>query len=248
MTDLPPLDRVLIVAPHPDDEVIGTGGLVQRAIAAGGAVHVAILTGGGNNPWPQRAIYRKWRVTTADQREWIGRRIHESTRGLSRLGAPAGCVSFLDFPDQGLSRLARANDDRVTRAIASAVAGFRPTLVIAPSRFDLHGDHRAASWFTHEAVAKRVPIATYVVHGRAPAPRTLFVIRLEAHEQAAKRGAIESHASQLLLSRQRFLSHARATETYYEPEYDISGLDSRLTETIANLRQMAQAVAGVRQG
>lgn len=43
------LGRVLIVAPHPDDEVLGCGGLIARLTGEGNAPHIAILTGGGGS-------------------------------------------------------------------------------------------------------------------------------------------------------------------------------------------------------
>ena len=42
-------DRLLIVAPHPDDEILGTGGLIQQAIAVGADVRVVYLTNGDHN-------------------------------------------------------------------------------------------------------------------------------------------------------------------------------------------------------
>ena len=42
-------DRVLIVAPHPDDEVLGCAGLVQRLLSTGWQVDVVILSGGGRS-------------------------------------------------------------------------------------------------------------------------------------------------------------------------------------------------------
>ena len=42
--------RLLMIAPHPDDEALATGGLLQRAQAKGAQVYVAFLTDGENNP------------------------------------------------------------------------------------------------------------------------------------------------------------------------------------------------------
>jgi len=50
---LPPLDervRMLVVSPHPDDESLAVGGLIQAVLAAGGAVDVLLLTDGDDNP------------------------------------------------------------------------------------------------------------------------------------------------------------------------------------------------------
>ena len=42
-------DRIVVVAPHPDDEVLGAGGLIQQACAVGAEVHVIYLTSGDHN-------------------------------------------------------------------------------------------------------------------------------------------------------------------------------------------------------
>ena len=49
-------DRLLVVAPHPDDETIAAGGLIQSALHAGAAVRVLFATDGDNNPWRTSAI------------------------------------------------------------------------------------------------------------------------------------------------------------------------------------------------
>ena len=44
-------DRVLIVSPHPDDDIIGCAGVIQRALKAGAKVKVVYITCGDNNPF-----------------------------------------------------------------------------------------------------------------------------------------------------------------------------------------------------
>src|SRR5262249_9852030 len=54
MADLSQLsanERLLVFAPHPDDDVLACGGLLQRAAAALAAVGVVFVTDGENNPW-----------------------------------------------------------------------------------------------------------------------------------------------------------------------------------------------------
>ncbi|MGH6943228.1 MAG: PIG-L deacetylase family protein, partial [Geminicoccaceae bacterium] len=41
------MQRVLVIAPHPDDEVLGAGGTIARLCAAGSRVTVAVVTRGG---------------------------------------------------------------------------------------------------------------------------------------------------------------------------------------------------------
>ena len=68
--------RLLMVAPHPDDETIATGLLIQQVLAAGGEVRILLLTAGDNNPWPQRWLERRVWIGAADRqrcdsRAWI---------------------------------------------------------------------------------------------------------------------------------------------------------------------------------
>src|SRR6185369_16035099 len=144
-----PLQRVLIVAPHPDDEAIATGGLIQQTLAGGGAVRVVFLTDGERNVWPQRAMLRKWRITAADRMAWGALRRREALASLALLGASEGDAAFLGFPDGGLNILAAVGDARIADALSALVRSFEPTLVVSPSSFDLHSDHRAAALFAH---------------------------------------------------------------------------------------------------
>ena len=51
-------DRILVLAPHPDDESLACGGVIQRALNSGLPVHVLFLTLGDNNEW-SFMVYRK---------------------------------------------------------------------------------------------------------------------------------------------------------------------------------------------
>lgn len=242
MADGLSLERLLIVAPHPDDEAIAAAGLIQRSVAGGGTVLTLCLTDGENNPWPQRAILRRWRITDDDRREWGATRRRETVDGLAHLGGGNASARFFAFPDGSLGDLARAGDAALDAHLHAAIDEFRPTLVVSPSSYDVHPDHCAAAWFVHRAVNWRVPIATYAVHSAAPAARVLVVLSLDETERRRKREAIASHHSQVFLSRKRFLRYASATETYYVPEYDVVRVPSKAGEALAVLRHMAHVL------
>src|SRR5262245_9081213 len=87
--------RVLVLAPHPDDETLATGGLLQRAIGVGGAVRVVFVTDGENNPWPQRALERRWSIGTGGRARWGARRRAETLAALGRLRVPPSSAVFL---------------------------------------------------------------------------------------------------------------------------------------------------------
>src|SRR3954471_2440470 len=84
--EIRPQDRVLVIAPHPDDESIGAGGLLQVARAAGAALRVIVLTDGDNNPWPQRWSEKRWHIGNAERARWGARRREEARAALRILG------------------------------------------------------------------------------------------------------------------------------------------------------------------
>lgn len=236
MCDEPTLERTLIVAPHPDDDVIAAAGLIQRAIDSGAAVRVVVVTDGESNPWPQRYMHRKWFISDADRAAWGTMRRREALDALLRLGVHDDETTFLAFADQGVPSLARSGDRALLEALKSIIDDFRPTLIVSPSSFDLHADHRAIAWYVHNAAGDNTPITTYVVHGDTPESRRAVRIELTPREQRRKRAAIECHESQLLLSRERFLSHARPYESFYSAEHDLVRVESRAAEAFSAMR------------
>jgi LmbE family N-acetylglucosaminyl deacetylase len=243
-------DRILIIAPHPDDEVIGAGGLIQRVAARGDDVRVVFVTAGENNIWPQRVMQRKWLITEADRADWGAMRRREAAASLEALGAPDDCPIFLGFHDQQIMRLARQGDQRLTDTLRGIVRDFDPTLLVSTSAQDFHADHRAVAWFAHHAVravGDNAPeIVTYVVHGEGAPHRLHFSLQLTEREREQKLRAIECHGSQLLLSRSRFLSYAQPREDFFAPEFDLVCAESRMRERARNLRHACFVMFGAR--
>jgi LmbE family N-acetylglucosaminyl deacetylase len=234
----------LIIAPHPDDEVIGAGGLIQRA----GDVRVVFVTAGENNPWPQRVMQRKWLISAADREAWGAMRRREAAASLHVLGARPDAMIFLDFPDQQIARLARQGDQRLTEILRGIIRDFQPSLLVSTSAQDFHADHRAVAWFAHHAVrgtGDNAPeVVTYVVHGEGEPRRLHLSLALTAAERERKRRAIQCHASQLFLSRRRFLSYAQPHEDFYLPEFDLICTESRASERAASVRHACYVLLG----
>ena len=213
-------------------------------LAARGDVHVLFITDGENNPWPQRFIERKFFLEAGDRAKWGSMRRREALCSLARLGVGESSATFLAFPDQQIAKLARARDTRLRDALRSVVEKVQPTLIVSPSSFDMHSDHRAIAYFAHKAAPAAV-IATYVVHGAGSAKRLACQIELSEVEQRRKREAIECHISQLTLSRERFLSYARQTESFYAPEFDVVRVDSAAREWMTAFRHSMRVLFGV---
>jgi len=114
--------RALVLAPHPDDEVLGCGGTMARIVAEGGAVEVAIVTRG-----------RPPRFDDAQAAQVRA----EAERAHRQLGVTQ--THFLDLPAAELDRMAQAD---LNHAIASVVARAEPDTLFIPFVGDLHIDHR----------------------------------------------------------------------------------------------------------
>ena len=94
-----PTDRVLILAPHPDDETIATGGIIQQAVATGLPVRVVYLTY-GDNAETAFIAYRKRPVIRGKSVQGMGLTRHdEAVAANGILGLSPDQLTFLGYPD-----------------------------------------------------------------------------------------------------------------------------------------------------
>lgn len=94
-----PNDRVLVLAPHPDDEVLGCAGVIQTAKARGLPVRVAFLTYGDNNQWSFWVYRHRPVIFPAATRNMGLIRHDEAVAAAQELGLPATELRFLGYPD-----------------------------------------------------------------------------------------------------------------------------------------------------
>ncbi|HTZ42978.1 MAG TPA: PIG-L family deacetylase [Jatrophihabitans sp.] len=180
--------RLVVVAPHPDDETLGCGGLLHDAARAGREVRlVAVTAGGGSHPGSTR-----WPPA-----ELVARRRAERAAALARLGLPGCPVHELDLPDGAVTR----HRDELAGAVRALC---RPgDVLVAPWRYDGHPDHEA----TAEAVLAAAPAGTVLQvpiwgwhwarpeAGQLPERPLLFAPAPDALR--AKRRAVAEFTSQL---------------------------------------------------
>lgn len=122
MTLLSRIQRALVLAPHPDDEVLGCGGTIARIVADGGEVHVAVVTRGKQ---PRFA---------AAQVNQVG---SEAKRAHSLLGVTK--THYLGLAAAELDRIAQAD---INQAVVGVVTEVAPDTLFIPFAGDLHFDHR----------------------------------------------------------------------------------------------------------
>lgn len=209
--------RLLVVAPHPDDETIGTGELLQLVRAAGGEVRVLLLTDGDDNPWPQRWLERRLAIGDADRARWGRRRRGEVAEALRRLDIPFGALQAMGWPDMGLTTLLRHEASAARSRLVEELAGFHPNVVALPALSDRHPDHGSAHVLMRLALADwgaEPPLLLgYLVHGReAHAPAITLPSAAGCH--AAKLAALSAHGSQMALSAGRMRRLTDRPERY----------------------------------
>lgn len=196
---------------------------MQRCVRAGACVRVVVATSGENNPWPQRAMERRWRIGESDRVRWGALRRAEAIESLARLGLPPAAVRFLLLPDQGITRLLLLGCNETLELLRAGVAEFAPTLLVLPSECDRHPDHSALAVLMRLALKERGLTGARELHYAVHPPAGFRVedsiaLSLSEAERAGKHAAILAHASQVLLSRKRFLSHASEREAFYETD------------------------------
>lgn len=115
----------LILAPHPDDEVLGVGGTIARLVSQGRHVVVAVLTRGFPPDFPEKGTLRN--------------REHQ-LRAHRILGVSE--TRFLDFPAARLDTVAHAD---LNSALGAVLDELRPHEVYLPFAGDIHLDHQLAA-------------------------------------------------------------------------------------------------------
>jgi len=129
------VESILVVAAHPDDEVLGCGGTIARHADAGDQVQVLIVAEGATSRQHQRD-----RAQVGDELSALAQAAHAAGQILGAAG-----VELLDLPDNRLDSLDRLDlikqiEDRITR--------FQPQVVYVHHAGDVNVDHRRL----HEAV------------------------------------------------------------------------------------------------
>lgn len=219
---------MLVVAPHPDDETIGCGGVIALHRAQGDEVHVAVVSDGDRGD-PEGRYPRDGYVELR----------REECRRAARVLGVAEPV-FLGFRDQELARAAELG-----RALATLLERLRPATVYHPPALEMHPDHHAVG-AAMTALASRLSFAPrlFAYETWVPVVPTAVIDVSEVWE--VKRAALEQYASQLAYNdylqaasglaayRAIFLPGARYVEAFAETGPARSGF-TRLRRALRRL-------------
>jgi len=171
---------ILVVAPHPDDEVLAAAGLIQRALRIEQDVYVVFMTVGDGFVDTVRE-YLHLPESKASFVQLGKLRFREASQAMSFLGVPPSHLFFLGFPDGKLRALEASKKTHrtiqspftkkvrasyafafergapysyrsVLEALESVVAIVKPGTIVLPHCSDTHPDHRATRRFALAAI------------------------------------------------------------------------------------------------
>jgi LmbE family N-acetylglucosaminyl deacetylase len=132
--------RVLVVAPHPDDETLGVGGTIHRLVLQGADVCVAVMTGEGKGVHPLFPP-ESFRMVQQEFREAM------KTLGVTQ-------TRFTNLPT---TLLTETPVHEINRAAALIVQDVQPDLIFLPFEHDLHRDHGIINYAFAVALRPHLP-------------------------------------------------------------------------------------------
>jgi len=186
MPDLEPFknnERVMILAPHPDDEAIACSGVIQQALKAGAKVRVVYLTNGDHNELAF-IVYEKRLTMRQGEFVHMGKvRREESISAMKFLGLSENDLVFLGYPDYGTFNIfsqywgtKKPFRDRLTRIssvpykenvsygaaycgenilndLTRQIADYRPDKIFVSHPADVNVDHKSFYLFLQVALS-----------------------------------------------------------------------------------------------
>lgn len=167
--------RVLVFAPHPDDETLASAGLIQDTMRYGGEVKVVIITNGDSF---KRAVIENYDIPFPTPHDFLRLgydRQKETFSALKYLGVKGKNIIFLGYPDKGLAPLwwkywnvpyksfgtktaispydnsytlkVEYKGENIIKDLTKIIKEYDPTLIVYPHPNDLHPDHWATNSF-----------------------------------------------------------------------------------------------------
>lgn len=198
-------ERLLVLAPHPDDEVIGCGGLIAQHTAEGRAIRVLIATDGSAAVERSDAAYAEIREV-------------ESRAGLAVLGAPE--PRFLRLRDR---QLIDASDQLIAQ-LRDEVSAFKPDLIAVTSPLELHPDHaalcRALIDLLHSdrPLADSLPLTRIAFYEVSQPFRPNTLVDITSQRDVKQRALAEHRSQTTIRAYERFTSGLNRYRTMTLPE------------------------------
>jgi LmbE family N-acetylglucosaminyl deacetylase len=172
-------DRILVIAPHPDDEALGVGGVIQSAKAANSKIKVVYLTSGEANEVSALFYKKRPLLLRSDFVKNGLTRKNEAVEAMTFLGLSPDDLVFLGYPDGGILNIwtkywgnrYRFKGEDIVHDFEKVLLSFEPTHVFITAPFDLNLDHQGAylyftvAWLNvSEQLLPAPQVHLYLVH------------------------------------------------------------------------------------
>jgi len=133
--------KILVIAAHPDDEVLGMGGTIKKLSTSGNEIKTIFLSTG---ILARRVIQTKSsdKVYTEKFLEQYKNKLVELRRDAKNAAKVLGIneIDFMDFPDNEMDTISNL---QITRTIENELMEFKPSVVYMPTKYDVNVDHQA---------------------------------------------------------------------------------------------------------
>ncbi|MBX7237091.1 MAG: PIG-L family deacetylase [Caldilineales bacterium] len=180
--NLRPDDRILVLVPHPDDEVLAAAGVIQRALSMGLPVEVVYFTNGDYNQGSFALYFRRISLSPAEALRGGYVRYAEALAAMTTLGVSSDHIRFLGYPDFGTrdiwlnhwadrppyrARLTRRNavpyhrtqsygaayrGESILADLETILRDTRPTIIFTSHPGDKHPDHQVLPLYLRVAM------------------------------------------------------------------------------------------------
>lgn len=137
--------NILIISPHPDDEIFGCGNLIYASIKNNNRVTIVFLSKGEKS------------TSKVPEQELIENRIKMAIEANSLLKCTD--LIFLDFPDSHFNSL--YEDDLEVKKLLYIIEDKNPDYIFFPHILDYSPDHRKASALISKMIANKTDIKKY---------------------------------------------------------------------------------------
>ncbi|MGB9679247.1 MAG: PIG-L deacetylase family protein [Thermoanaerobacteraceae bacterium] len=178
-------DRILVIVPHPDDETIGTAGIIQRAIKLKKPILLIVVTSGEAYKKAAIAFFKKAKLTSEDYYKFGLKRQQETINAMELLGLRRENIIFLGFSDGTMKFLWSQNWSKnfpkvssttkvnyvpydtaykkgisytgqsVVEVLSEIIDNFKPTDIYYPVSDDMHPDHSAVHNFVKYVILSK---------------------------------------------------------------------------------------------
>jgi LmbE family N-acetylglucosaminyl deacetylase len=229
--DFPKQRTLLVVAPHPDDEIFGCGGLIYRVKKAGGKVFVLYLTVGTTKDFSKKG------------QSTLKERMAEIERVSKYMGFDGYRVAFPgdDYHLQLDSLPQKQLIHEIERGEGISLEAIKPTTLAIPSSYDYNQDHRAANraaitatrpvpdQFKHlvpVVMEYEFPYFTWTSEAERPSPNIfvsmdekalkakLHALSLYKSQMKVKHGPISEHGAETLARMRGIHAGTHAAEAF----------------------------------